>query len=144
MCHHLYRFREISIRRRQALFVIVAVRRPSDWILNLTTFSNALLGVPRLVGPFHGHFGTRIYLQCLCHTRAVAEENGARGSLRGGGMYRGSQGLGPWDVWWNNANRRHWDVGKCADALYGRSRRQSRTGPVVNDYLGKSRLKGTQ
>jgi len=54
MCHQLYRFREISIRGRQALFVIVAVRRPLDCILNLTTFSNALLmidpllGVPRL------------------------------------------------------------------------------------------------
>jgi len=53
MCHQLHRFRE-NIRLRQALFVIVAVRRPLDCILNLTTFSNALLmidpllGVPRL------------------------------------------------------------------------------------------------
>ena len=58
---HPHRFREISVRGRHALVVIVAVRRPLDRILNLTTFSNAflmidpLLGVPRL---WHHSMGT--------------------------------------------------------------------------------------
>jgi len=59
-CHQLYRFRE-NIRGRQALFVIVAIRRPLDWIHNLTTFSNAFLQAsPRSRYPYNSRLSFTI------------------------------------------------------------------------------------
>jgi len=123
MCHQLYWFCEISTQGHHALFVIVAVCRWLDWILNLTTFSNMLLmidlllGVPYLWHHSMGILGLASPLSCMHCCRRDA----GQGSLSGRGMYCGSQdwGMGwAWHVWWDNANQCHWAMGKCADTLY--------------------------